>query len=91
VRASFSRNGLRKGFANDAAGIELLHGERPRFDVADRKTDRNSVNETKSALFSWPCNDRFVGNARTEKFATIVVQSLIIHARQQENWIDQCA
>jgi hypothetical protein len=53
--------------------IGLPHGERPRLNVADGKSDRDPVNETKPALFSAANNDRFVGNARAGIFAAITV------------------
>jgi hypothetical protein len=69
----------------------LRHAERPRFNAADRKRVRSSVNETKSALFSLQSNDRFARHAGTEKFAMIIAQSTILRARQSTNLTDRHA
>ncbi|MGY4154679.1 MULTISPECIES: hypothetical protein [unclassified Bradyrhizobium] len=55
----------------------------PRFDTANRKSDRRSVNETKPALFSTPGNVRVVGDAGNEIFEVIIARPCIPRALQQ--------
>ncbi|WP_176540569.1 hypothetical protein WDM22_09005 [Bradyrhizobium septentrionale] len=50
----------------------MRHVDRPRFDAANRKSERSPVNETKPALFSTARNDRFAVDAAVEIFAAIV-------------------
>ncbi|WP_143109123.1 hypothetical protein [Bradyrhizobium sp. Rc3b] len=70
--------------------IGLPHGERPRFLAADRKSDRDSVNETKSALFLMQGNDRIVGGATAERIAIVALNPQV--ARSADHEIDpNCA
>jgi hypothetical protein len=55
----------------------LRHGERPHFDVVNRKSERGSVNETKPALFSAARNDRFAGDACAERFAVAAARATV--------------
>src|SRR3954463_6435102 len=57
-------------FVNDE-WIGLPHGERPRLYLADRKSERDPVNETKPALFFPASNDRVADHTDTEIFATL--------------------
>ncbi|WP_271623857.1 hypothetical protein [Bradyrhizobium sp. CCBAU 11430] len=51
--------------------------------VADRKSDRDPVNETKPALFSVARDDRFVGQSATETFAMVTDYLMALRARRQ--------
>lgn len=71
-----SRSRLQR-FAKDADLIGLPHDERPRLDTADRKSDRNPVNETKSALFLLQGNDRLARDPTAERFAIVTARPAI--------------
>jgi hypothetical protein len=72
-----------KRLAGNAVGIGLRHGAEPRFDVANRKSDRGSVNERNPALFSTASNVRFVRDAPAGIFATIAIRSIVSRALQR--------